>query len=128
MSVKPVPQGYTTVTPWIISRDTAQLIAYMKRAFDAEELARLTGEWKRRACGGTNRRLGGDVVRRAAGVAADPRLPPLTTADLHAFAADMARHAGAGQLRSEGAHAVHDVPGRRQGATPAEAAARFSFT
>ncbi|MGC5341284.1 GNAT family N-acetyltransferase [Streptomyces sp. DT171] len=52
----------------------------------------------------------------------------ITTADVHAFAADMARHAGAGQLRSEGAHAVHDVPGRRQGATPAEAAARFSFT
>ncbi|MFJ8979560.1 AAA family ATPase [Streptomyces sp. NPDC102282] len=52
----------------------------------------------------------------------------ITTADVHAFAADMARHAGAGQLRSEGAHAVHDVPGRRQGATPAEAAACFSFT
>ncbi|MEV4867585.1 AAA family ATPase [Streptomyces syringium] len=52
----------------------------------------------------------------------------ITTADVHAFAAVMARHAGAGQLRSEGAHVVHDVPGRRQGATPAEAAARFSFT
>ncbi|WP_326683025.1 VOC family protein [Streptomyces sp. NBC_01237] len=44
MSVKPIPQGYTTVTPWIISRDTVQLIAYMKRAFDAEELACLTSE------------------------------------------------------------------------------------
>jgi hypothetical protein len=52
----------------------------------------------------------------------------ITTADVHAFAAAMARHAGTDQLRSEGAHAVHDVPGRRQGATPAEAAARFSFT
>ncbi len=37
MSVKPVPQGYHTVTPWIISRDTVQLIDYMKRAFGAEE-------------------------------------------------------------------------------------------
>ncbi|MFJ8888819.1 GNAT family N-acetyltransferase [Streptomyces sp. NPDC102402] len=51
----------------------------------------------------------------------------ITTADVHAFAADMARHGEAGRLRSEGAHAVHDVPGRQQGATPAEAAARFSF-
>jgi predicted kinase/RimJ/RimL family protein N-acetyltransferase len=52
----------------------------------------------------------------------------VTTADVHASAAVMARHAGAGQLRSEGAHAVHDVPGRRQRVTPAEAAARFTFT
>ena len=43
MTVKPVPEGYTTVTPWIISRDTAQLIDYVKEAFDAEEIARLTG-------------------------------------------------------------------------------------
>ena len=43
MAVKPVPGGYTTVTPWIISRDTARLIDYMKEAFGAEELARLTG-------------------------------------------------------------------------------------
>jgi RimJ/RimL family protein N-acetyltransferase/predicted kinase len=52
----------------------------------------------------------------------------ITTAHVHDFAAIMARQAGADQLRSEGAHAVHDVPGRRQGATPAEAAARFPFT
>nr|WP_299536783.1 ATP-binding protein [uncultured Streptomyces sp.] len=51
----------------------------------------------------------------------------VTIADIHASAADMARYAGADRLRSEGAHAVHDVPGRRQGVTPAEAAARFSF-
>jgi predicted kinase len=52
----------------------------------------------------------------------------VTTADVHAAAVVMARHAGADQLRSEGAHAVHDVPGRRQGVTPEEAAARFSFS
>jgi uncharacterized glyoxalase superfamily protein PhnB len=43
MTVKPVPEGYATVTPWIISRDTAQLIGYLKEAFDAEETARLAG-------------------------------------------------------------------------------------
>ena len=43
MAVKPVPEGYTTVTPWIISRDTAQLIDYIKEAFGAQEIARLAG-------------------------------------------------------------------------------------
>ncbi|WP_329587234.1 ATP-binding protein [Kitasatospora sp. NBC_01250] len=52
----------------------------------------------------------------------------LTADDVRAYAAVMARHGGADQLRAEGTHAVHDVPGERQGTTPAEAAARFSFT
>ncbi|WP_042390903.1 ATP-binding protein [Streptacidiphilus melanogenes] len=51
----------------------------------------------------------------------------ITATDVRAYAAIMARHAAADQLRSEGATAVHDVPGRRQGTTPAEAAARFFF-
>ncbi|MEU3062953.1 VOC family protein [Streptomyces subrutilus] len=44
MSVEPVPQGYATVTPWIISRDTPRLIAFLKEAFGAQEIACLTGE------------------------------------------------------------------------------------
>jgi PhnB protein len=44
MTVKPVPEGYHTVTPWIISRDTAGVIDYMTQAFGAEELARVVGE------------------------------------------------------------------------------------
>ncbi|MFJ4876977.1 AAA family ATPase [Streptomyces sp. NPDC088745] len=51
----------------------------------------------------------------------------LTAADIHAYAAAMARYASAGQLRSEDATTVHDVPGRRQATTPAKAAAHFSF-
>ena len=51
----------------------------------------------------------------------------LTAADVRAYAGLMARDAGADRLRSEGADGVHDVPGRRQGTTPAEAAAYFSF-
>ena len=39
--VRPVPEGYSTVTPWIISRDTAGLIAFLEAAFDATELARV---------------------------------------------------------------------------------------
>ncbi|MFF0503775.1 AAA family ATPase [Streptomyces fimicarius] len=51
----------------------------------------------------------------------------LTPADVRAYAAVMIRDAGADRLRSEGAAAVHDVPGRRRSVTPAEAAARFAF-
>ncbi len=51
----------------------------------------------------------------------------LTAVDVHAYAAIMARDAGADRLRSEGATTVHDVPGRREATTPAEAAAHFSF-
>ena len=53
--------------------------------------------------------------------------PDLTAADVRGYAALMDRYATADQLRSEGAAAVHDVPGRGQATTPAEAAARFSF-
>lgn len=35
------PKGYHTVTPWLITRDTAQLIDFTKAAFDAEEIARV---------------------------------------------------------------------------------------
>ncbi|MFJ7045022.1 hypothetical protein ACIQVC_16650 [Streptomyces sp. NPDC101112] len=51
----------------------------------------------------------------------------LTAADVRAYAAIMTREAGADQLRSEGATTAHDVPGRRQATTPAEAAAYVFF-
>src|ERR687883_204868 len=41
--VRPVPEGYGTVTPWVISRDTARLIDFVRDAFDAQELARVPG-------------------------------------------------------------------------------------
>jgi uncharacterized glyoxalase superfamily protein PhnB len=43
MSVKSTPDGYTTVTPWIVSHDTAVVIDYLVEAFGAEELGRVTG-------------------------------------------------------------------------------------
>ncbi len=32
-----IPSGYGTVTPWIISRDTAKLIGFLEKAFGAKE-------------------------------------------------------------------------------------------
>ncbi|WP_221350485.1 VOC family protein [Streptomyces beigongshangae] len=43
MSVKPVPDAYATVTPWVISHDTARLIEFSKEAFGAVELGRFVG-------------------------------------------------------------------------------------
>lgn len=36
-----IPAGYTTVTPWIISADTPQLIDFLVAAFDGVDLFRL---------------------------------------------------------------------------------------
>jgi PhnB protein len=36
-----VPEGYSTVTPWSVSRDTARLLDFVARGFGAEELARV---------------------------------------------------------------------------------------
>jgi uncharacterized glyoxalase superfamily protein PhnB len=38
-----IPAGYTTVTPWIISSDTAALLQFLAAAFGGSELARMTG-------------------------------------------------------------------------------------
>jgi uncharacterized glyoxalase superfamily protein PhnB len=37
MAVKPVPDGYHTVTPYIVARDAAAVIEFAKRAFGAKE-------------------------------------------------------------------------------------------
>jgi uncharacterized glyoxalase superfamily protein PhnB len=43
-AIRPVPEGYTTVTPWIISRDTVALLDFVKKAFNVEEIARVPNE------------------------------------------------------------------------------------
>ena len=39
--VRPVPEGYHTVTPWIISRDSNAPIDFLGDAFGAEAIARV---------------------------------------------------------------------------------------
>jgi PhnB protein len=43
-SMKTIPDGYTTVTPWLISTDTAQELEFIAAAFDGQELARVVGD------------------------------------------------------------------------------------
>jgi PhnB protein len=40
--VQPVPEGYATVAPWIVTRDTAGGIEFLTAAFDGGELGRCT--------------------------------------------------------------------------------------
>jgi PhnB protein len=42
--VQPVPDGYATVAPWIVTRDTAREIEFLTAAFGGEELGRMHGE------------------------------------------------------------------------------------
>src|SRR5262245_42889282 len=36
MAVKPIPDGYHTITPYIMASDARKLIAFLQKAFDAE--------------------------------------------------------------------------------------------
>ena len=38
MAVKPIPDGYHTVTPYLVARDAEQLLTFMKAAFGAKEV------------------------------------------------------------------------------------------
>ncbi|MBI1879202.1 MAG: VOC family protein [Chloroflexi bacterium] len=43
-TVRPIPEGYYMVTPWIISRDTAKLLDFVKKAFGAKDEVRVYNE------------------------------------------------------------------------------------
>jgi PhnB protein len=55
-----IPDGYTSVTPWIIGRDTAGLMDFLKKAFKAEEIARLVDAGGR--IGHAEMRIGSAIV------------------------------------------------------------------
>src|ERR1700676_5302087 len=43
MTVKPIPDGYHTVTPYLMVKEASQLIDFVKQAFGAVETFRTTG-------------------------------------------------------------------------------------
>lgn len=55
-----VPEGYNTVTPWIVTKDTAGLLAFITEAFDAEELGRVVVDGG--AIGHAEARIGDSIV------------------------------------------------------------------
>jgi PhnB protein len=43
MPVKPIPDGFHTVTPYLVVKGAASVIEFMKKAFDAKEISRHAG-------------------------------------------------------------------------------------
>jgi PhnB protein len=41
MAVRPIPDGYHTITPFIVAHDTAKLVDFIQKAFGAEEIERM---------------------------------------------------------------------------------------
>jgi PhnB protein len=58
--VRPIPEGYYTVTPFVISRDSAKLLDFVKEAFGAQELGRVYN--KDGSIGHAETRIGNSVV------------------------------------------------------------------
>jgi len=44
MSVKPIPDGYEGITPYLICKNAEAAMDFYKRAFGAEELFRIGGD------------------------------------------------------------------------------------
>ncbi len=63
MAVKPIPEGYHTVTPYLIIQGAAKALDFYKRAFDAVELCRCAGPGDR--IGHAEIRIGDSVVMLA---------------------------------------------------------------
>ena len=57
---QPVPEGHATVTPWVVTSDTRRLLAFIKQAFDAEELGRVEVEGG--AIGHAEARIGDSII------------------------------------------------------------------
>jgi PhnB protein len=58
--VRPTPEGYYTVTPFVITRNSAKLLDFVKVAFGAREIGRVYGD--NGAIGHAETRIGDSVV------------------------------------------------------------------
>ncbi len=74
MAVKPIPEKYHTVTPYLTVHGVAKLLEFVKRAFDATELERVSGPGG--AINHAEVRIGDSVVMM--GEAREPRKPKPT--------------------------------------------------
>jgi PhnB protein len=57
---RPIPEGYGTVTPWVVTKDTRLLLEFIAAAFDAEELGRV--EMEDGSIGHAESRIGDSIV------------------------------------------------------------------
>lgn len=82
MAVKPIPEGYHTVTPYLIVEDVAELIDFVRVAFNAEELMRMPEPDGR--ISHAEVRIGDSVVMMGGANEANPTMPGM----LHLYVED----------------------------------------
>ena len=63
MAVKPIPDGYHSITPYLVVNGAAKVIEFAKQAFDAQELMRMPGP--NGTIGHAELRIGDSVVMTA---------------------------------------------------------------
>ena len=61
MSVKAKPDGYHTVTPYLIVKDAAGAIEFYQKVFGARSFFAWAARTESRACRAQDRRFGGDA-------------------------------------------------------------------
>ena len=79
--VKPVPEGYGTVTPFLSIKGAADAIEFYKKAFGAEERGRMPGP--NNTIMHAEIKIGNSVI-----MIADPMMNPPTQATLHIYVDD----------------------------------------
>ncbi|MCC7424843.1 MAG: VOC family protein [Planctomycetaceae bacterium] len=77
MAVRPIPEGYHSVTPYLIIKGAAAALDYYKKAFNATELMRIDGP--NGTIGHAEIRIGDSVVMMADEFPQMGCLSPLTT-------------------------------------------------
>lgn len=109
MSVKPIPDGYNSVTPYLSIKDAAEAIKFYKRAFGATELFRLLAPDGK--IGHAEIRIGNSTIMLAdpceAGVFRNPQSLGGSSVALHVYVEDVDTQFA--QAVSAGAKAVKPV-------------------
>ncbi len=82
MAVKPIPDGYHSVTPYLIAQGAEKLIDFMRQAFAANERARIEGP------GGTIGHAEVEIGDSVVMLADAGEQFPATTAMLHVYVED----------------------------------------
>jgi len=84
-AVKPIPEGYRTVTPYMIAVDGPALLEFTKHAFDAEEMFRTVG-----SAGGLHAevRIGDSVLMIGGGIPGREFRSTANTHALHVYVPD----------------------------------------